>query len=376
MASNNVTEKIFNLRTEVLRFASAKDHTHPDVYTKTEIDAGYAPINHASSTKNHGEADTTNYGHVKLASAITDNADGVPNAQTVKDYVDDISTITKNDIDSTFGTGPNDTDGRIYQTISAYDITSKLKRYSVASTYQVPNDYKTTNIKINDTVNDADPAHIKAAKLDDITKPLYVTPGHYHITPDSDDAITYKIVYNGQDKYYANGLLDVKETYGTNIIQNLYTTEKNGNQYELTGEIYTRKGVWTASDEITFNGWKPLFIPKQNIDIDNTMAVGIKNMSVEEGTAGYIIRWDNGDPYTLEKARGEWQVIGQTVSQLNIGDGEYHFPNFMGNFDIKIVNTVDNGTNCTQISIQSKEVLGHAIDSKYLIQNYFIPRMM
>jgi hypothetical protein len=350
---SQITETILNLKTEIEKFtASMREEINSNVYKKSESDERYAPKNHAwSGNTDYGTADSSNFGHVKRISEITQSspATSVPDKQAVTNYLTASLQDFHNTINQEYDT---ETTGKIEQKISAYNIESKLKRFSIASTYQKPNDYATTGIE--------DPLAGKIQDNDGVDK--YIWAGHYHIA----GTRNFTIPYGSLNKSYRNGLLDVRVA-GNGITQELYTTVQNANrQWVLSGEKYTRTGT-KNENTVNWNEWFLAYMPYSTSEINlTTTGTGIDNMTLKENTSGYIIEWDAQTPYTLEAKSGEEKEIASFNKQLHINDLSYSFSNYVGGFEIKVYKN--------KVTMISNKQQGSAIDKKHLKQNYFIPR--
>lgn len=358
--SNNITDVIFNLKDQVLRFASPINHNHDDKYLQKET-GDYAPKVHASSTIDYGKATATEYGHVKK-SVTVNNDDAVPTGGAIISYItsrlntfcDSIKDRYEDTLDSN---GRVTKQGKINEAISKYNIESKLKRYSIAATYQKPNDYP-----VDEKFN-----AFEQKVQDDDGVDKYTWAGHYQITPTSNQD-DYKIQYGTIYKQYANGLLDVRRSENT-IIQDLYTTMKNfDGKYVLSGEKYTRRGT-ISGDTVSWKNWLVSYIPYSDSSIViKTLGTGINNMVLKEVTSGYIIEWANDGAYILEASANTPHPIAKFKDslQLHIGDTEHVFSNHLGGYQITVTKT--------GINLISNKQLGASIEKKFLNQTYFIPR--
>jgi len=393
-----ITEKVLNLKEEIQKFIEPiHTYVNENTYSKTEADNKFAPKNHASSTTDYGTATNQEYGHVKTINNLTLETDtnpissSVPTIKALHDYLLAHKQDLENAIKTYYGT--LNSDGIINQLISKYDFISQLKRYSIAETYQVPNNYDINDVQKVDNTIINDNNSYKAAKLQDIEGTgTYITPGHYYITPTSgyltnsqyqaflednlneDDKARlleylkeFGINYGSIKKPYANGLLDVRKA-GNAIIQELYTTIKDADEkYVLSGEKYTRKGIKNGNT-ITWKEWEASHIPYGDSAITIDLETGINNMVLKENTAGYLIEWNQGQGgFTLTQDAGELHNIGAFSNELNIGDNVYTFSNHLAGFEIRIEK---NG-----IYLVSNKQLGASIDAKYLKQTYFVPRI-
>ena len=89
--TDEISETILNIRTEVLRYAAASNHNHDSRYVIGNSD-NFAPKNHASTNNEYGVGNTTQYGHVLFSSSDISDDDTskdncAPSIQSVKKYV-------------------------------------------------------------------------------------------------------------------------------------------------------------------------------------------------------------------------------------------------------------------------------------------------
>lgn len=379
--TKQVTDIVLNFKTEVEKFLGPMYEQLDNIYTKDEADTTFAPIDHKyKGNISYGDASSEYHGHVKAVETVGEDTDAVPRVSALIAYSEDKSDALEEKIKNYYGKNDDDNGENsatitdtINQKISKYNIESKLKRFTSAIPYQVPNDYLISEKKINDVIEDITAQELEAAKIsDEEGAKNYITPGHYYITPNTnkDD---FKIQYgiNSESslyKSYVHGLLDVRRA-GNIVIQELYTTSNE--TYKLTGEKYTRKGTITNENDtttITWEPWKASYIPYSESDIQiEILGTGINQMVLKETTAGYIIEWNQSGPYKLEANANAQKKIAKFKNDLYISDIPTIFTNHLSGFEIKI--TKDG------IYLTSNKQLGANIEDKHLRRSYFVPRV-
>ena len=360
--SNQITEKILNLREEIAKYVpliDPKPHTH-SVDDLDGVEGELVPTNHAWDKEEHekyGIANQNHYGHVAISNAFTSE----------EDYQQDTSTYERNKtnavseeavrnwvmpyIAENFGIFCLDEDGNLYietidmdinleqqirEIVSDYDINSKLEQHVIT------NPKSTSNTINNITEN-----------------------GYYFLNPNENE--DYSFICNNDVIHYERAFIIVKKQY-TRIIQYVYATIPNSlNNYQLTGDIYIRIGSVNNNIVSWNNNWKILYksytIRSNAGDLINSLGDGVSGVELYENTAGYTFKWNQSTKYTLTKESGIWATICTFKNALPIEDN-FIFSNIINNTDIKI--------SSTKVEIRSKQRQGTDINEIH--ETHFIPR--
>ncbi len=319
---------IFNLKTEVLRFAAAKSHRHP----ASELDITYEEsISNAPTS-------------VKA-----------PQTKAVKEYVQsNISTAignyyTKTEVDTKHYT-KEETDSAITTATSTLAKTSDLNAYAKKEDYD-------TNIF----------AHPITTKLL-INELIY--PGYYKYV--GTDAF---FTCGPDNVHYTNGLIKI-EKQSNRIIQHVYATSYStkDQQYKIDGREYKRYGYITGSgDNINkewTRDWYVVHLPwRERNDLINTPLganVSSNGVKIYECTAGYIIYWTQDgteQKYKLTADQYQFTPICTFKKDLPIHE-PFIFGNIIGHADIKITK---NSVQVRSLNRPGEYIVG-------VNGNYFVPR--
>lgn len=347
--TDEISETILNIRTEVLRYAAASNHNHDSRYVIGNSD-NFAPKNHASTNNEYGVGNTTQYGHVLFSSSDISDDDTskdncAPSIQSVKKYVKskvnsvnglEGQTIASSSTGITYQSTDNQipTAKAVYNAINNIDLFSQLSQHTITNPKDV-----TTNI-------------------DNI-----VTTGYYHKTNNG------SFTHAPNTVYYTDGLIHVQR-YGTRAVQTVYATvQNNNNNYRFNGEIYTRFGTISSSGNV-WSKWHVLHKPwTERSDLIGTLGTGVDSGSVTlwENTAGYTIRWkqtQNNQNYTVSGAKYTYTPICSFSRDLPL-KGPFVFGNIINNMDIKI--------QADGMYLRTTENVGGVLPG--IDETYFVPRV-
>ena len=321
-----IYENIFNLKTEVLKFASPKDHTHEqsDIEGLTNTLNGKAPINHADTTGRYGEASEQQYGHVKVIYEMLGETDSVPTDRAVKNYID----LRTANLDP-----------------SSLDIPSEADIRNIATSVFNSN---FTDAKFNNKLLQKSAIYPKdiASSPNSIT-----TVGYYRLTG------TGNITYGNEVFSYHNAFLKV--TYnGTRYIQLLQLA--NSEEYERV-RYKKSDGNWAWG--YWHLHYKPYTENASVVKKADSSNDEYKNIHVYETTAGYIIRWKRDSKFYLQINQYEYDKICSFSPALNIS-GPFVFGNLIGKSDVRI--------NTNGMWIRSTDKKGQYISG--INETFFIPR--
>lgn len=357
--SNQITERVLNLREEIAKYVpliEPKPHTH-SIEDLEELEGEIVPTIHSWSKEEHekyGIANRDNYGHVAISNYFTDDEDidtseyerNQTNAVSEKAVRDYIATY----INDNFGIFCLDEEGNLYiqtiemdtaleedvrQIVSDYDINSKLKKHVITNP-------EPTSNNINNIIEN----------------------GYYYLNPENNRNYTFS--YNNNVINYTRAFIIVKKQ-GTSIIQYVYATQPNSlNNYQLTGEIYTRIGSVNNGEVSWNNNWQIFYKPYQARntpgDIIDSLGTDVNGLEIYENTNGYTFKWVQSQ-YTLIKDTGIWATICTFTSPLPIEDN-FIFSNIINNTDIRV--------SSTKIEIRSKQRKDTIINN--INETHFIPR--
>lgn len=347
--TDEISETILNIRTEVLRYAAASNHNHDSRYVIGSSD-NFAPKNHASTSNEYGVGNTTQYGHVLFSSSDISDDDTskdncAPSIQSVKKYVKNKvngvnglegQTIASSSTGITYQSTDNQipTAKAVYNAINNVDVFSQLSQHTITNPKDV-----TTNI-------------------DNI-----VTTGYYHKTNNG------SFTHAPNTVYYTDGLIHVQR-YGTRAVQTVYATvQNNNNNYRFNGEIYTRFGTISSSGNV-WSKWHVLYKPwTERSDLIGTLGTGVDSGSVTlwENTAGYTIRWkqtQNNQNYPVSGAKYTYVPICSFSRDLPL-KGPFVFGNIINNMDIKI--------QADGMYLRTTESIGGVLPG--IDETYFVPRV-
>ena len=324
---SNQEDLIFNLKTEVLRFAAAQSHRHQ----ASDLDIIYE-------------------------SSIFDaaNSEKAPETKAVKEYVQSsISTAIGN-----YYTKTETTDAITTATeglAKADDITGYITEDFANETYVKKDNYDTNFF--------ATPKPTEKP----INKLIY--PGYYKYVG------TDAFFTCGPDKvHYTNGLIKI-EKQSNRIIQHVYATSYSTEeqQYKIDGREYRRYGYITGSGENIVENWTQdwyvVHVPwQERPDLIEELKANVSENGVKifECTAGYVIYWVQNGPeqkYKLTADQYQFTPICTFKKSLPIHE-PFVFGNIIGHADIKI----------TKDSIQVRSLNR---PGEYIVGvngNYFVPR--
>lgn len=324
MADNNpsISEKIVNIRDEVLKFASEKTHRHFDLEQRIE--------NLTQSLRNYltvNEADETYFkiNDYIVDSSFVNNSVNPVQSKVIKKYIDDSikNFITKSAIESLINSKIEDVDKNIF---ASPDTTQ--------------------------------------TKIDHLFKPGYYKyvgeKASFTCTPDT---IQYK-----------NGLIRV-EKQSNHIIQHVYSTtfSKAASSYKIDGREFVRYGYTTVSGNTTkphWGKWHVSHLPwKERTDLVGELGPGVKGKGtfrIYECTAGYVFRWtQNGSDqkYVLPMNQYSFSPVCTFNKNLPI-DGSFTMGNLIGHLDVRIT--------ASQFRVRSINQKGEHIIGVDI--SHFIPR--
>ena len=321
--SNENTEEIFNLKEEILKVASKKNHA----WTQ-------------ESNNNYGEANGTTWGHVKVQSEIpvendTKNNDcatiGAIKGYVINKITNQINTLTE----SITGLSNNKLDKTTFN-------TEKETK---------DNEINTINTSITSIQNNINNLHtFNNTKNTETDIDALTTPGYYSYA-------TKPVLKYGLNDIKC-GIVTVKKINDNSIVQYIESTDPvSGN---LDGNIYTRL--------LNGSNWSELEVVKRNnieekeytVDETDTKVV------VKENTAGYTITWiqtSENKTYTVTADLYEYAHLCNFEEQLLID--EYIFGNLIGKMDVRITST----------GMQVRSTLAPNNVIKNVHETYFIPRL-
>lgn len=335
--SNDKTSHILFLKEQVLRFASAINHTHTtdDI---TDMTDEYAPKEHSDANTTYGKGTSSKYGHVKINDSInigendtseSDSSAMPVSALGVKTYVTNqinaLKTTLKNELQAKVDIKTEVNSSSEDTTNNVYNIPTTKAVWNAISTYR-------------DSLMGVDLARPQSINKD-INK--IVDPGYYKQTGHR------SFSYGGETVYYTNALIKV-EKQANRVIQHVYGTFKvtvdNQTTYKVNGTEYTRWGATSVyTDTPTWNAWAIVHKPYTKTIRACNFGPGVDtnedNIRVYENTAGFIIHWDQknnlNDRYPISADLYEYQRVCDFNPPLPI-TGPYVFGNLIGRFDIKI----------------------------------------
>lgn len=272
-AALNNTDPLMNgvANPGALTTVSRSDHVHP-------TDTSRAPVNHASASNMYGQATTSEYGHVRVDSIISDNSENPIQNKIVKKYVDDsiaglnvsALSVSENETISSI----SETDGRISVTKQSIQISesqvnyletdltnirnnaSRVESESKARDTALQNNIDTTNTRIG-----AEETRAKNAEstLDNAIKAEASTRlASDNALQDNLDAVEANLQANINSN--ADRIADLEETVET--VQDLNSSIQSI-QEQVTADNYSK--IWVLSFEPELDsannvvGYKPIF---------------------------------------------------------------------------------------------------------------------
>ncbi len=291
--SDYITEKILNLKDEVLKWAAPKIHSHP------EYEGNNTVPNHADITNKYGEGTDKLYGHVKVDTSLnTTSNNPVQNKKITEAINNKASSQHTHTIDD------------------ITDLSNNLGSY-IKGTYQNPK-----------TLEETKPGYIEGL----------VTPGVYYA----------KNIYFNDTTWRDPSSTGSASTPGLICV---YEINKQKHQHIITmlGREWKRYAKINGLDNdgnVTSWGWGPWYLSftSSPINIEDKVIeaynTNVHNIQILEDQNGYTIIWDQASSAHPKFYSGPYQdwkhaVLFRQSSTLQM-KGKFVIGDIMGKMDVRI----------------------------------------